>query len=151
MFSSGLGVSFFTRAGADSLPTALTSAQARGKTIYTTSRNSSGEPLSFRLLSAGDGLLPANGIVCANCHGQDGKGAREGNTLMADIRYATLTRPLSVSPPRHRTRAPYTDALLARAITRGIDASGNQLEAAMPRWVLSEIDLRDLLAYLKTL
>jgi mono/diheme cytochrome c family protein len=105
----------------------------------------------FRLLGAGEGLLPAKGIVCANCHGVDGKGGREGNIIMADIQYATLTQPLPATPPWHRARAPYTDTLLARAITQGIDSSGHQLDASMPRWVLSESELQDLLAYLKRL
>ncbi|MFL6653215.1 MAG: c-type cytochrome [Sulfurifustis sp.] len=147
-----LVVSAFARA--DSTPDVaapLTPAEARGKIIYTTGRTASGRRLAFRLLSAGDGLLPANGIVCANCHGADGKGAREGNIVMADIRYATLANPQPAYPPRRRARAAYDDALLARAITQGIDPSEHPLEASMPRWVLEDADLRDLLAYLKRL
>ena len=70
---------------------------------------------------------------------------------MADITYATLTRPLLASPHWNKARAAYTDALLARAITRGLDSSGQQLDASMPRWVLSESDLKDLLKYMKRL
>lgn len=129
----------------------LTAAEARGKIIYTTSRTAAGHGLTFRLLSAGDGVLPANGIVCANCHGADGQGAREGNIVMADIRYATLMRSQPATPPRRRARAAYTDALLVRAIRQGIDASGQPLEASMPRWVIDDADLHDLLAYLRRL
>ncbi len=125
--------------------------EARGKLIYTTSRGAAGWLLYFRLLTAGERALPANGIVCANCHGADGKGGREGNIVMADITYGTLGKPLPASPPWNRTRAPYTDALLARAITQGVDSSGQQLDASMPRWVLSESELQDLLKYLKRL
>ena len=96
-------------------------------------------------------MLPAEGFFCANCHGPDGKGGREGNIVMADITYATLTRPLPASPHWSKARAAYTDALLARAITRGLDSSGQQLDASMPRWVLSESDLKDLLKYMKRL
>jgi hypothetical protein len=70
---------------------------------------------------------------------------------MADIRYATLARPLPPSPPWNRGRVPYTDAALERAITEGIDSSGQQLDASMPRWQLSASDLADLIAYLKRL
>jgi hypothetical protein len=125
--------------------------EARGRIIYTTGRSPSGRSLAFRLLGAGEGLLPAAGIFCANCHGPDGRGGREGNIVMADITYPTLTKPLTASPPWYKERAPYTDALLARAITQGLDSSGGQLDASMPRWVLSEADLRDLLKYLKRL
>jgi mono/diheme cytochrome c family protein len=129
----------------------LTPGEARGKIIYTTGRGAAGRLLYFRLLTAGDRALPANGIVCANCHGADGKGGREGNIIMADITYGTLSRPLPASPPWNKARAPYTDALLARAITRGLDSSGQQLDASMPRWVLSEPELQDLLKYVKRL
>src|SRR5206468_4692442 len=129
----------------------LTPAEARGKIIYTTSRGAAGRLLYFRLLTAGDRALPANGIVCANCHGADGKGGREGNVVIADITYGTLTRPLPASPPWNKARAAYTDALLGRAITQGLDSSGQQLDSSMPRWVLSEPELQDLLKYLKRL
>src|SRR5258706_264244 len=79
------------------------------------------------------------------------KGGREGNIVMADITYPTLAKPLGASPPWYKARAPYTDALLARAITQGLDSSGQQLDASMPRWVLSESELQDLLKYLKRL
>ena len=70
---------------------------------------------------------------------------------MADITYRTLSRPLSASPPWNKARAAYTDALLARAITQGLDSSGQQLDSSMPRWILSEPELQDLLKYLKRL
>jgi len=46
---------------------------------------------------------------------------------------------------------PYTDALIMRAITQGLDPAGEPLDWTMPRWQMSEADLTDLLAYLKTL
>ncbi|TLY73261.1 MAG: cytochrome c [Gammaproteobacteria bacterium] len=134
---------------ADGKIESLTADEARGKLIYTTSRGAAGRLLYFRLLTAGERALPANGIVCANCHGADGKGGREGNIVMADITYRTLSRPLPASPPWNKARAPYTDALLARAITRGLDSSGQQLDSSMPRWILSDPELQDLLKYLK--
>ena len=128
----------------------LTPAEARGKLIYTSGRSASGEVIQFRLLSAGPRLLPANGIVCASCHGPQGKGGREGFVLMADITQGTLARRVAASAAA-KERAAYTDALLARAITEGIDASGRQLDGMMPRWAMQEPDLRDLLQYLKRL
>jgi mono/diheme cytochrome c family protein len=129
----------------------LSAAEARGKVIYTTGRSESGALTYFRLLSAGDRLLPAKGVVCANCHGSEGKGGREGNVVIADISNPTLARLMTAAPPRNRARAAYTDVLLARAITEGIDASGRGLDGAMPRWVMQESDLQDLLQYLKRL
>jgi hypothetical protein len=129
----------------------LTPDEARGSLIYTTGRGADGRPLEFRLLTAGERPLPASGFACTNCHGADGKGGKEGSIVMADIRYGTLIRPLPASPPWNRGRVPYTDALLARAISRGVDSSGQQLDASMPRWLLSESELADLVGYLKRL
>ena len=46
---------------------------------------------------------------------------------------------------------PYTDDLLKRAITKGIDANGESLDPTMPRWYMPEKDLNDLVTYIKTL
>lgn len=125
--------------------------EARGSLIYSSGRGAGGRALQFRLLTAGATPLPANGFACVNCHGADGKGGREGGIVMADIRYATLARPLAAAPPWNRARAAYTEATLARAITEGIDSSGQQLDASMPRWRLSEAELADLIGFLKRL
>ncbi len=146
---AGISTSALVRADAPSKIEDLTSDEARGKLIYTTGRGAAGRLLYFRLLTAGERALPASGIVCANCHGADGKGGREGNIVMADITYGTLSRPLPASPPWNKARAAYTDALLARAITQGVDSSGQQLDSSMPRWILSDPELQDLLKYLK--
>ncbi len=151
LFFAGISISTPVRADAPGKIEDLTPDEARGKLIYTTGRGAAGRLLYFRLLTAGENALPASGIVCANCHGAGGKGGREGNIVMADITYGTLTRPLPASPPWNKARAPYTDALLARAITQGLDSSGQQLDTSMPRWILSEPELQDLLKYLKRL
>ena len=148
---AGISLSGPLRAQAPDKVPDLTPEETRGLSIYNTGRGAAGRPLEFRLLTAGERPLPANGFACANCHGADGKGGKEGSVVMADIRYGTLSRPLLASPPWNRARVPYTDALLARAITRGVDSSGQQLDASMPRWLLPEPELADLIGYLKRL
>jgi len=151
LFFAGISISALIRADTPGKIEDLTPDEARGKLIYATGRGAAGRLLYFRLLTAGERALPASGIFCANCHGADGKGGREGNIVMADITDGTLTRPLPASPPWNKARAAYTDALLGRAITQGLDSSGQQLDSSMPRWVLSEPELQDLLKYLKRL
>ena len=132
-------------------PESLTPAESRGKIIYTTGQSPSGGPLLYRLLSAGTNVFPAKGVFCASCHGLDGKGGRKGDVAAPDITYGGLSRPSTVSASSIRQRPPYTDALLARAIIQGLDSSGEQLSPLMPRWMLSESELQDLLTYLKHL
>jgi len=128
-------------------PAKLTPAESRGKVIYTTGRTASGKRLSYRIAS-GDEYLPARGVGCENCHGDDGKG-REGDVLTPPITFETLAIPFTF---RSRSRSPYdSDAVIVRAITEGFDASDNRLNVAMPRWALSKSELQDLLAYLKRL
>jgi len=133
-----------------SRPQNLTRAESRGKTIYTTGRSPTGNELSFWLAGGGQ-RLPSGGVTCATCHGEDGRGGREGDVRAPDITYETLTKPGHVTLPSGRKRASYTDALLARAITQGLDSSGQKLNLLMPRWSLSDSELQDLLRYLKRL
>jgi len=144
----GLLFPFLLRAEPFSTPDGLTPAEARGKIIYTAGRSPSGGPLYYRLISGGGNLFPARGVFCVRCHGPDGKGGRGGDAVPPDITYGALSKAATVSG---RERAAYTDALLARAITEGLDSSGEQLSLLMPRWVLSGSELADLLAYLRRL
>lgn len=150
VFPISLLVPLWIQAEPLSRPEGLTPAESRGKIIYTTARSPSGNELSYWLVGGGQ-RLPARGVTCATCHGEDGRGGREGNVRAPDITYEALTKPGHVTLPSRRKRAPYTDALLARAITQGLDSSGQQLNLLMPRWSLSDSDLQDLLTYLKRL
>jgi len=129
----------------------LTPAESRGKIIYTTGQSPSGGPLLYRLLSASTNVFPARGVFCASCHGLDGKGGQKKDVVAPDITYGGLSRPSSASASSTRQRPPYTEDMLARAITQGLDSSGEQLSPLMPRWMLSESELQDLLTYLKHL
>ena len=50
-----------------------------------------------------------------------------------------------------RQRPTYTDDTLARAIREGIDVTGGEMNASMPRYALDDAALDSLTAYLKTL
>ena len=76
------------------------------------------------------------------CHGIKGRGGVPvimGTAVPADISNQALKE--------HH----YTDALIKRAITQGIEEEGKPLNWTMPRWQMSEADLNVLLDYLKTL
>lgn len=45
----------------------------------------------------------------------------------------------------------YGDELMKRAITRGVGPDGRPLFTPMPRWSMSDEDLVDLLAYLRSM
>jgi ABC-type branched-subunit amino acid transport system substrate-binding protein/mono/diheme cytochrome c family protein len=134
-------------------PTALPSApadrEARGRRIYQEGTNTSGQPITAVL--GGGSEVPASLVACANCHGRDGRGVAEGNLIPPDLKWSDLTKPYQTARRDGRPRPPYTDALITRAITLGVDSAGTPLTAAMPRYRLSLDDCADLLAYLKRL
>lgn len=72
-----------------------------------------------------------------------------GTEVPGDIRYRHL-----IEEEEHEEgeeHPPYTDELIKRAITLGVNPAGEPLDLTMPRWRLSDQDLDDLLEFLKTL
>lgn len=122
----------------------------RGKHIYEQGRSLSGIPIQASL--GQEGLqVSATAFPCLNCHGHDGRGRPEGGVAPSDITWPALTKPYGVTHTSGRQHPPYTERLLKRAITMGIDSAGNPLHTVMPRYRLSRSDLADLLVYLKQL
>jgi mono/diheme cytochrome c family protein len=121
---------------------------SNGQTIYFTGRNQQGQRIPF------DGApmwLSMHGGSCASCHGADGRGGAPvmmGTEIPGDIRYSHLTEEEHEEGEEH---PPYTDELIKRAITLGLNPAGEPLDPTMPRWRMSDQDLNDLIEYMKTL
>ncbi len=128
----------------------LTAQEKRGKQIYIRGTSASGKPIAA-LLGSASFEVPASAMACANCHGYDGKGKPEGGVLPSNITWANLTKPYGLSHATGRESSPYNERLLARAIKEGLDPSANRLLTAMPRYVISDDDASDLIAYVKKL
>lgn len=132
------------------VPGGSTGFASNGEQIYYTGVSRRTGRLAFQ---GGPMWLWMHGGGCAACHGVHGRGGipvMMGTKIPSDIRYARL---LEVhhedrDEPAH---PPYTDTLIARALTQGADPSGRALDWTMPRWRISDEDFRDLLAHLKTL
>lgn len=124
---------------------------------------SNGEQIYYTGVSAKTGPIPISGgpmwvgmrgSGCVACHGVRGRGGvpvMMGGAIPSDIRYEALTKEEHREGEKAREHPPYTDALIKRAITQGVDPAGNSLDWTMPRWRMAEEDLADLLAYLRTL
>ena len=95
--------------------------------------------------------MPATALPCAGCHGRDGQGRPEGGVRPSDITWFNLSREYGgVSAQGRRFRA-YDEDWFLRAVSEGIDSSGNKLDSSMPRYNISRRDARDLIAYLKVI
>jgi ABC-type branched-subunit amino acid transport system substrate-binding protein len=123
---------------------------ARGEGIYRYGRAFNGVPIDA-LAGEGSVKVPAAVLRCANCHGLDGRGNPEGGIYPSNIRWTELSKPYAVTTRSGRERPPYSESLIVRAITMGIDSGGNRLNVAMPKYQLTREQADDLVAYLKAL
>ena len=127
--------------------TGLSDAERRGKGLYLTGESPSGAEV-VALMGEAAVEVPASALPCAGCHGRDGRGRPEGGVDPSDLTWEALTRPYEVEMVTGRSRGPYDAAKLKRAITLGIDPSGNEIDAVMPRYRLTQQDAADLIAYI---
>jgi hypothetical protein len=123
--------------------------EQRGRQIFELGTSPSGS--TIEALAAGDVRVAGSIMPCANCHGHCGEGKPEGGVVPSNITWDALTKPYGLVHPDGRAHPPYTERLLKRAISMGIDPAGNALSDAMPRFQLSLADVSDLMAYIKRL
>lgn len=125
---------------------ANTGFSSNGEQIYFTGTSSTGVitatggPFWFQMHDGG----------CAVCHGPAGRG---GEVFMMGDRFATpnITYKTLTGEDSEEEHRPYTDALIKRAITSGLNSEGERLSSNMPRWQMPDKELNDIIAYLKIL
>jgi cytochrome c oxidase subunit 2 len=121
-----------------------TSYASPGERIFLTGVGSDGQPIPQTVSRVARSSLMMGGGGCASCHGADGRGGTlrtmSGAAIQApDVTYDALVR------------GGFTVASIRRAILSGLDESGKPLDAAMPRWQMTPVDLGATIAYLKVL
>lgn len=125
---------------------------SNGERIYYTGTS---ERTGLILFQGGPMWLRMHGGSCVNCHRTTGKGGipvMMGTAIPSDIRYKTLTvKEHHHEGEKEEEHPPYTDELIRRAITKGLNPAGNSLDRTMPRFIITKEDLDDVIEYLKTL
>ncbi|HEY0080708.1 MAG TPA: ABC transporter substrate-binding protein [Pyrinomonadaceae bacterium] len=124
----------------------LTPQERRGKAIYLRGASASGREMTALM---GEIDVPASTLTCAGCHGVEGQGKTEGGVTAGNLTWQHLVKPYGHTHPSGRKHGAFDEASFIRALTTGIDPSGNTLLVAMPRYRMSAEDLADLVAYLK--
>jgi hypothetical protein len=119
---------------------------ALGQRIFDTGVGANGQPLPR---TGSSGMMMTSG--CASCHGYDGLGRAMMMFTTPNITYSNLADPAGMLDPDGSRGPTYTDDLIHRAVTQGIDADGSTLSTIMPRWQMSDQDWADLLLFLKSL
>ena len=98
--------------------------------------------------------------ACMNCHRMSGMGSVEGNIQAPPITGRFLFRNddrlFVTMDPRSGKRFnqyhdPYTEKSLELAITKGINVNGQPMNELMPRYALSDQEVKSLINYLSTL
>ena len=128
-----------------------------GEGMYRQGVLPSGEPMKATVQKD----VPLAGIqaACMSCHRRSGLSAMEGQTLVPPVSGDLLYQPreirrkelYQVRTEGPGTRPAYTDETLARAIREGTDPAGRVLDRLMPRYALTDDELKPLIAYLKDL
>ncbi len=124
-------------------------AQQQGKQIYRKGDDGSQAEI-FARVSNLEEKLSAQNFPCANCHGIGGEGNKEGGVLAPNITWNVLNSP-NQNSYSNRKRIGYDAATLSRALTRGVDSSGNKLNPVMPMYQMSASQYEALTEYLKIL
>jgi cytochrome c553 len=127
---------------------------ALGQRLYREGIGATGQPL--KALGAAQTALAGKDAACATCHRRSGYGTSEGKFVIRPIIGPALLQEqtVPVQAPRVKARVgvsqrpPYSEALLARAIRTGVDAAGKPLDAVMPRYTLSDVEMKALSGYL---
>ncbi|HSD61714.1 MAG TPA: cytochrome C [Burkholderiales bacterium] len=156
---AGAALAADTPAGAAADETARVEA---GRMIYREGRLPSGEPLRGRRPAGNE--VSGRDAACVLCHQRSGLGLAEGAIPMPPVSGPALfgSRTLPGHVARRapgmefrdypfRTRPPYDDESLARAIRDGVNPDGYAFQYLMPRYELSDRDMQSLIAYLRTL
>ncbi len=140
-----------------------------GKRLYWDGVGADNQPVRGHI--QGDVEVSGAQFSCVNCHRPSGFGSSEGGSYVPPITGPILfsERELNrnrlfkelfqeAQPKRYwarvrqpRMRPAYDTQLVGQAIRDGMDSSGNPLAPVMPRYDLSDDDLDNLVAYLKTL
>ena len=142
-----------------------------GEIMYRTGVLPSGEPI--KALVMGDIPFDGRMFTCDDCHQRSGLGSKESTVITWPTNGKELFVPRrrtgAYKPPSGETeqsagrrelpqyyqmeavRPAYTDKSLARVLRVGVDSAGRKLDPIMPKFRLSQSDMRILIYYLKNL
>lgn len=115
-----------------------------GRALYQDGLGANGEPLTA--IVTGDVEILGTQFSCNSCHGISGMGSREASIIVPII-----AGPILFSPAVQPKRPAYDIASLATVLRDGITPSGRQIDRLMPRYRLSDKEVRSLSAYLGSL
>jgi cytochrome c oxidase subunit 2 len=131
---------------------------SNGKRIYFTSTSERGSAITYTGGPSMGMMMMGGMLACVSCHGTDARGGRnmmQTQTMRApDIRWSSLAsdhHEEHAEMGKHEDQKPYSFEDFRNAIEGGKHPDGDDLKKSMPRWKMSDEDLKDLMDYLKSL
>ncbi len=128
---------------------------SNGERIYFTATSERNTPIRHTGF-IDDGMMMHMGrLACASCHGPDARGGRHRMHMHVmdapDIRWSALSAEKREHGSGEDEHGEYTIETFRMAVIEGKHPDGAPLSRQMPRWEMSEADLRDLAEYLQSL
>lgn len=140
-----------------------------GRRLYWEGVSADGQPVTA--LTEGDIEISGSQFSCVNCHRPSAYGSSEGsiyvppirgdflysersgdrNRIFKELYQETQSKEFWAEMRNPRSRPAYTDATLKKVLIDGADPTGRMLNATMPRYRLSDGDIANLIAFLKTM
>ncbi|MEJ2142863.1 MAG: cytochrome c, partial [Gammaproteobacteria bacterium] len=115
-----------------------------GRALYEDGLRANGEPLTA--IVSGDVEILGTQFSCNSCHGISGMGSKEASIIVPIIASSVL-----FAPAAQPERPAYDLESLATVLRDGVTPSGRRIDSLMPRFRLTDAEVRSLAAYLDTL
>ena len=115
-----------------------------GRALYMKGLRADGTPLTA--IVSGDVEILGTQFSCDSCHGISGMGSREASVIVPVIAGSKL-----FAPAAQPARPAYDVKSLAKVLRDGVTPTGRKLDRLMPRFRLTDKEVKSLAAYLHTL
>ena len=140
-------------------PNPSSGSAGNGERIYFTATNSDGEWIEYSEGPDFGDMMMGSYLTCASCHGPEARGGYHVMHMTPmdapDIRYNTLINEEDehgeTVDEHEDEHSEYDVEDFRKAVIEGNHPSGEPLSRLMPRWEMSESDLKDLFEFLKTI
>jgi len=138
---------------------AVGSFDSNGKRIYFSATSERGTPITYTDGPMMGMMMGGGNLSCASCHGVDAKGGKHVMQMEVmdapDIRWSALSSDHHEMGKTVNKTMPDSKAYdfedFRNALEFGKHPDGDILSKDMPRWKMTDEDLKDLMTYLKSL
>jgi mono/diheme cytochrome c family protein len=136
--------------------------KSNGQRIYFTATSERGTPITHTGGPEMGMMMMGGRLACVSCHGVDARGGEHMMHMMTmdapEIRWSALSEghhhegeegEQTGEHEEHHDKYDFND--FKNSVEKGQHPDGDKLSEDMPRWSMSDADLRDLMNYLKSL